>query len=151
MELKKAPGSTVSTLPQRIQTFYKRVSDEGSAALSELDALFTKDIHFMNPVVDEKGIDTFRAQWKRAFSMYTTFKFTPLEVLGDEEHFTLSYEMSVGFFIGPVLVIPLVTECRGRNGKVYWMRDYFDTMTTLLQPVPPLLWLYKTVMRALVA
>jgi hypothetical protein len=148
MELRAVSNES---LGKRTLAFYERASREGRAALEELPTVFSNDIHFMNPVVDEQGIDTFRAQWERAFGMYSVFNFSEFVLEGDDSHFTLSYVMKIQFLIGPVFVIPLVTECKGQKGKVVWMKDYFDTMTTLLQPVPPLLWLYKTIMRVLVA
>lgn len=137
--------------PGRILAFYERVSREGAAALEELPTLFTEDVHFLNPVVDETGLETFHAQWRRAFAMYKVFEFRDIIVMGTEDRFVLSYVMHVGFFIGPTLRIPSTTECFTRSGKVYELRDSFDTMVTLLQPVAPLLWLYKKAMRTLIA
>ena len=140
-----------ASLPLRTQRFYERVSAERERALVELDDVFTQDVHFMNPVVDEIGMQKFRAQWLRAFNMYTVFHFSNFFVTGNDDRFIMSYEMRTKFFIGPVFTIKLTTECFGRDGKVATMRDEFDTMITLLQPFPLLTCAYKAVMRVLIA
>lgn len=138
-------------LPQRMQRFYERVSSERERALVELPELFTNDIHFMNPVVDEMGMDKFYAQWMRAFSMYKTFHFEGFYVTGDDQRFIMSYTMMNGFVIGPVFTIKLTTECWARDGKICKMRDEFDVMGTFLQPFPLLTWMYRSACRILIA
>ena len=137
-------------LHERLSRFYARVSSEGSAALDELSELFSERIHFINPVVDDRGIEQFRRQWERAFRLYKVFRFRDITVHGSGDQFTLIYSMQVRFFVGPLFDIPLTTVVEGHDGKVTSMRDYFDTFQVLLQPVGPLLALYRWALRFLI-
>ena len=138
-------------MPTRLKAFYERVSVERDAALDDLGTLYASDVHFVNPVVDQRGIAAFLAVWKKALRMYRVFEFTNIVVAGTDEVFSLSYSMNIRFAIGPTLRTDMMTECRGRDGKVFYCRDYFDPLGTLVRPAAPLEWLYRFVFRFLVA
>jgi ketosteroid isomerase-like protein len=142
-----APGS----LPLRIKDFYERVSVEREAALEELPALYAPEVRFVNPVVDETGLVTFEAYWKKALRLYKRFVFRDLQVVGDDALFTLTYTMEVRFALGPVFVNAMSTDCHGRDGRVVYCRDYFDPLGTLVSPFPVANWLYKKLFGLLVA
>ncbi|MCC6337170.1 MAG: nuclear transport factor 2 family protein [Myxococcales bacterium] len=139
------------TLPMRIKDFYERVSVEREAALEDLPKLYAPEVRFVNPVVDETGLVTFEAYWKKALRQYKRFVFKDLEVVGDDALFTLTYTMEVRFAVGPVFVNAMSTDCHGRDGKVVFCRDYFDPLGTLVSPFPVASWLYKKVFGLLVA
>lgn len=139
------------TLPMRIKDFYERVSVEREAALEDLPKLYAPEVRFVNPVVDETGLVTFEAYWKKALRQYKRFVFKDLEVVGDDALFTLTYTMEVRFAVGPVFVNAMSTDCHGRGGKVVFCRDYFDPLGTLVSPFPVASWLYKKVFGLLVA
>ncbi|CAN5727569.1 hypothetical protein BH09MYX1_BH09MYX1_58960 [soil metagenome] len=138
-------------LPQRVKRFYERVSTEGAAALPELSELYSDDIHFINPVVDERSLRAFEKQWVKALKQYKIFRFENLEVIGDDQIFTLTYSMSLKFSFGPTFKTEMATDCHGRDGKVFFCRDYFDPLGALVQPFPVASWLYKKVFGLLVA
>lgn len=146
-----SPKPAAGSLPDRVKRFYERVTDEGSASLSELPKLYSDDVHFINPVVDEVGLDKFEKQWVRAFDQYKVFQFADLEVVGDDTYFTLTYSMNIKFSFGPTFKTQMATDCHARDGKVYLCRDYFDVVGSLVQPFPPLAWIYKKVFGLLVA
>ena len=138
-------------LPARLKAFYERVNVERDAALDELAGLYADNVHFVNPVVDQRGLQAFFGVWKKAFRMYKVFEFTNIVVTGTDEVFSLTYSMNIRFAIGPTFVTDMMTDCRGRDGKVFYCRDYFDPLGTLVGPVAPLRWLYRFVFRFLVA
>lgn len=138
-------------LPTRLKAFYERVSVVREAALDELPALYASDVHFVNPVVDQRGLATFRTVWTKAFRMYRVFEFTNIVVAGTDEVFSLTYSMNIRFAVGPTFRTDMMTDCRGRDGKVFYCRDYFDPLGTLVGPIAPLRWLYRFVFRFLVA
>jgi hypothetical protein len=139
------------SLPERVKRFYQRVSTERGAALEELPRLYSEDVHFVNPVVDERGLDLFTRQWTKALSQYKTFRFEGIEVVGDDRVFTLTYTMSIRFAFGPTFRTAMMTDCHARDGKVHFCRDYFDVVGSLVQPFPPIAWVYKKVFGLLVA
>jgi len=139
------------SLPQRVKHFYERISSEGAAAMPELEELYSSDIHFINPVVDEVGLAAFQVQWQKALKSYKLFQFHDIVVIGTDEFFTMTYSMSLKFAIGPVFKSNMATDCHGRDGKVYLCRDYFDVVGSLVQPFPPFAWLYKKVFGLIVA
>ncbi len=145
------PQLAADSLPMRVKAFYQRVSDQRDAALEDLPKLYTADVHFINPVVDERGLPAFTANWQRAFKQYKVFLFDQLEVSGTEQRFTLTYSMRVKFSFGPVFVTEMATECDASGGKVSFCRDYFDPLGTLVGPFAPLKWVYRKVFGLLVA
>ena len=72
-------------LPQKVKRFYERISVERDAALEELPKLYSDDVRFINPVVDERGLSTFTEYWKKALRQYKTFEFKNVEVTGTDE------------------------------------------------------------------
>jgi hypothetical protein len=140
-----------NSLPQRVKRFYERMSTEGEAAMPELKELYSDDIHFINPVVDEVGLAAFEVQWQKALKSYKIFQFENVVVVGTEEVFTLTYDMNVKFSFGPIFKSSMATDCHGKDGKVYLCRDYFDVFGMLVGPFPPLAWMYKKVFGILVA
>lgn len=141
----------VDSLPHRVKRFYERVSREREAALVELPELYTSDIRFQNPVVDERGLDAFRRQWDRAFSQYKVFEFVNIELVGDDRAFTMRYEMNIRFALGPTFRTAMVTDSQGRDGKVFHTRDYFDVVGSLVEPFPLVSWAYKKIAGLVVA
>lgn len=132
-------------LPMRLKAFFERVSIERDPALADLSTVYAADIHFVNPVVDDRGIAAFVGVWKRALRMYRRFEFSDIVVAGTDDVFSLSYTMNIRFFIGPTFQTDMMTQCRGRDGKVVYCRDYFDPLGSLVRPVAPLAWLYRFV------
>lgn len=145
------PAIATDELPARLKAFYERVSIEREAALGDLSTIYADDVHFVNPVVDQRGMAAFLVVWKRALRMYKVFQFTNIVVAGTEEVFSLSYTMNIRFFVGPVFLTDMMTECRGRDGKVVYCRDYFDPLGALVRPIAPLKWLYRFFFGFLVA
>jgi hypothetical protein len=146
-----ATAITTYALPDRVKAFYERVNTDREAAMDELAALYDSDVHFVNPVVDQRGLAAFRVVWKKAFRMYRVFEFTNIVVTGADDVFALSYSMNIRFAIGPTFRTDMMTDCRGRDGKVFYCRDYFDPLGTLVGPAAPVRWLYRFVFRFLVA
>ncbi len=142
---------TDQSLPARVKRYYERVSVERDVALPELEAIYSRDVHFINPVVDQHGLDRFSEVWRKALKMYAVFEFDDIVVAGTDEVFTLTYAMNIRFAVGPTFRTDMSTLCRGRDGKVVYCRDYFDPLGTLSGPFPPLAWLYRVVFRRLVA
>jgi limonene-1,2-epoxide hydrolase len=142
---------SVQTLPARVRQFYERVSVERDAALPALETIYASDVHFINPVVDQHGLASFTAVWRKALKMYARFEFDDIVVTGTDETFTLTYSMNIRFAVGPTFRTDMTTVCRGRDGRVYYCRDYFDPLGTLVRPLGPLAWLYRVIFRRLVA
>jgi len=140
-----------ASLPLRIKDFYERVSVERGPALVDLPQLYADSVHFINPVADERGLAGFRGAWELALRKYKIFRFHDIEAIGTDEQFTLVYSMSIGFGFGPTFTTHMVTVCRATDGKVVYLRDYFDPLGTLMQPLGPFNWIYRKVFGVLVA
>jgi hypothetical protein len=140
-----------ASLPNRIKEFYQRVSAERGAALVDLPALYSGDVHFINPVVDQHGLAAFREAWDTALRKYKVFQFHDIETIGTDDQFSLTYSMTVSFGFGPSFTTHMATLCRARDGKVVFLRDYFDPLGALVQPLGPLDWCYRKVFGVLVA
>ena len=138
-------------LPQRVKQFYVRISTERDAALEELPKLYSQDVHFINPVVDQHGLPAFEETWKKALRQYKVFEFKDVQVTGTNELFSLTYSMNIKFAFGPMFVTDMSTDYHAKNGKIFLCRDYFDPLGALVQPFPPLNWLYRKIFGTLVA
>lgn len=138
-------------LPQRVLKFYERISTERDAALEELPKIYSEDVHFINPVVDQHGLPAFTEVWVKALKQYKTFEFKDLLVTGTDELFSLTYSMNIKFSFGPVFTTQMSTDCHAKDGKVFYCRDFFDPLGTLVGPFAPLNWLYRAVFSHLVA
>ncbi len=138
-------------LPQRVKKFYERISVERDAALEELAKLYSEDVRFINPVVDQRGLSNFEETWKKALRQYKTFEFKNVLVTGTDELFSLTYSMNIKFAIGPTFVTDMATDCHAKDGKIFLCRDYFDPLGTLVGPFGPINWLYKKLFSHLVA
>lgn len=139
------------TLPQRVKRFYERVTTEREGALEDLPRLYSADVHFVNPVVNQRGLEAFVETWKKALKQYKVFEFHELEVTGTETLFSLTYSMRIKFAMGPIFTTDMSTDCHGQDGRVVYCRDYFDPLGALVQPFAPLDWMYKKVFGWLVA
>ncbi len=142
---------TAGLLPTRIKEFYERVSVERGAALVDLPQLYSDDVHFINPVVDQHVLAAGREALYKTLRKYTVFLFHDIEVIGSDEQFTLTYSMTISFGFGPSFTTDMATSCRSRGGKVVLCRDYFDPLGSLVQPLGPVNWVYRKVFGLLVA
>jgi hypothetical protein len=138
-------------LPQRVKQFYELVSVDREKALEQLPLLYSDDVQFVNPVADKTGLQLFITTWQGAFKQYKLFEFQNIEVVGTEDAFALTYTMNLRFSFGPIFPSPMATYCLARNGKVYYCRDYFDPLGSLVTPFPPFNWLYRAIFSKLVA
>ena len=109
-----------ASLPERIKEFYERVSVEREAALVDLPGLYGEQVHFINPVVDQHGLAEFRGAWDKALRKYKVFQFHDIDVIGTDEHFTLTYSMTISFGFGPSFTTEMATSCRAqrRQGRL---------------------------------
>jgi len=144
-------NASTEPLPQRIKQLYSLVSSDKDKVLAELPELYTSDLHFLNPVVDLRGLDAFTKQWQRAFSQYKVFEIENIEVIGDERAFSMTYTMNIRFAFGPTFRMSLMTDFRGRDGKVDYTCDYFDVVGSILEPFPLLTCVYRKIFSLLVA
>lgn len=138
-------------LPQRVKQFYERISVDREKALEELPKLYADDVRFVNPVSDKTGLQLFTTTWQDALKEYKLFEFKNVEVVGTEEAFSLTYTMNLRFSIGPIFPSDMATHCLARDGRVFYCRDYFDPLGSLVAPCPPLNWLYRFIFSRLVA
>ncbi len=139
------------SLPQRVKHFYERVSVEREGALVLLPELYADDVRFVNPVVDKRGLQNFIEQWHLAFKKYKVFEFKNVEVTGDDTLFSLTYSMDLRFSFGPIFKSDMATDCHAREGKVFFCRDYFDPLGSVVAPFPLLDKLYRAIFSHLVA
>ena len=146
-----AADCSPTELPMRVKQFYERISVERDPALEELEKIYSADVHFINPVVDQHGLDAFKEVWVKALKQYKVFEFKDILVSGNDQIFSLTYSMNIKFSFGPTFTTQMATDCHGKDGKVFFCRDYFDPLGTLVAPYPPLNWLYRAVISHLVA
>jgi hypothetical protein len=143
-------ATTKKSLPERTRAFYEAVSKDGEKALSELPAVYATDVEFSNPVGKDRGLAEFEKVWIKGFRTYKLLEFQNIEVVGNDEYFTMTYTMAVKFALGPVFKSRMATSFYGKEGKVCFTRDYFDPLGSLLAPFPVMSWGYQKVIGAFI-
>jgi hypothetical protein len=138
-------------LSHRVKKFYERVSVEREAALADLPTLYSEQVHFINPVVDAHGLVAFRAAWDTALRRYKVFQFHDIAVIGTDEQFSLNCSMTIAFGVGPSFSVEMAALCRAKDGKVVFLRDYFDPLGSLVAPLGPARWVYRKAFGLMVA
>src|SRR4051812_45926245 len=109
------PESVANGLPQRVKEFYEKISVERDAALGDLEKIYSADVHFINPVVDQTGLAAFTEVWVKALKEYKIFEFKDLIVTGTEEVFSLTYSMNIKFSFGPTFTTQMATDCHAKD------------------------------------
>ena len=105
--------------------------------------LFADDIEFRDPFRHTRGMAEFRMLFERMFRQYREVGFTGFELVGDDDAFTMTYDMSLRMAFGPAFVTPMCSVCTVRDGKVALLVDYYDLATGLVSPADVALKTYR--------
>jgi len=140
---------TPMTLQNRVREFYESLSTHREASLRGIGELFSADIRFRDPFRDTVGIEPFRELFVRMFKQYRFVDFTEVVGEGDENAFTLRYNMHLRMAVGPTFVTPIASVFRARDGKVCELFDYYDFPSGLVSPIPILASAYKKLVNRL--
>lgn len=127
----RAAGS----LAGRLQSLYEQMAADREPALDRLSDVFSDDIAFRDPFRTVAGIPAFRELFVRMFKQYRAVNFTGFRLHGDDEEFTLTYDMHMRMSVGPEFVMSMCSVVRARNGKVVEMTDYYDFPSGLVSPM----------------
>ncbi len=137
------PSSTKTNLPRRLQRFYEELARNREPQLDKLGDLFTEDIEFRDPFRHTRGMAEFRVLFERMFRQYREVGFTGFEIIGDDDGFTMTYDMSLRMAVGPAFVTPMCSVCTVKGGKVSMLVDYYDLTTGLVSPADLALKTYR--------
>lgn len=136
-------------LRDRLAAYYASMGKEREPALDRLGDYFHQDIHFVDPFRDTHGMADFRKLFDRMFKQYRVVEFTGFVGHGDDEAFTLRYQMRLKMAVGPVFTTDMVSLCRARDGKVFELVDVYDMTSSLVSPFGLLRRLYRAIINAL--
>jgi ketosteroid isomerase-like protein len=133
------PPSVVAAPPAqplafRIQAFYEELAHRREPALERLNELFSEDVVFRDPFRDTRGIAELRELFVRMFRQYREVGFTGFHIAGDEDAFTMTYDMHLRMTVGPGFVTPMCSVFTARDGKVERLVDYYDFASGLVSP-----------------
>ena len=123
------------SLPARVQAFYQDLAIEREPVLDRLGELFAHDIAFKDPFRDTRGLPAFRDLFERMLKQYRQVAFTGFRTMGDDQAFTMTYDMHLRMAVGPDFVTPMCSVCTARDGKVAGLVDYYDFASGLVSPV----------------
>jgi hypothetical protein len=130
-------------LPQRLQEFYEILPVERENALRRLEDIYTSDVHFRDPFRETHGIEELRVLFERMVRQYRQIEFTGFSCKGDDASFVLTYDMHLAMVVGPIFVTHMASVCRGRDGKVSDIADFYDFPSALTSPLPLLGAIYR--------
>jgi FAD/FMN-containing dehydrogenase/ketosteroid isomerase-like protein len=144
-----ASNDARATLPARMQRLYEDLARDRCAALDRLGEVFADDVEFIDPFRHTHGLEGFRALFERMFRQYAHVSFESFTATGEENAFTLTYDMRMRMRVGPEFVTRMASVVVARDGKVSKLVDYYDFPSALVSPFPPAMKLYRRVTRAL--
>ncbi len=137
------------SLPERLQQFYETCTWERESALERLPYLFADDVRFRDPFRQTTGLPALRQLFVRMFKQYKHVAFTDFRVDGNDQAFTMTYNMHLKMAVGPTFVTPMCSVVRATGGKVIDLVDYYDFYSGLVPPLPAVANIYRGVINKL--
>ncbi len=122
------------SVARRLRTFYEDLAVRREQGLDRLEEVFSPDVAFKDPFRDTRGMPAFRELFERMFRQYREVRFTDFVLAGDDDAFTMTYDMHLRMAVGPSFVTPMCSVVTARHGKVVRLVDYYDFGSGLVSP-----------------
>lgn len=134
------------TLREILQTF-----DRGDAAraLTLIEAAYSDDVEFCDPLQHLHGKDAFMAMNRKFFGRGQQMRVAIDSIVGDDREVFVAYAMDYTPRIGPTLHLEAVSHCRARDGAIFYHRDYWDLLGSVMGSIPGAGSLYNAVVARL--
>jgi limonene-1,2-epoxide hydrolase len=121
-----------------VETFFN--SSNKSNLKENVQAFYTEDIHFVDPVGEVRGVDAMLTYYEHLYANLISIRFDfDKRVQSDEAELMIPWTMYARhkrIKSGEEIRVDGVSHIKFRDGKAYFHRDYFDLGQMLYEHLP---------------
>ena len=126
-----------------VKNYINLFSNLSSNNIDEFDNLITKDIIFVDPFNNVKGINAFKKIFYHMFENVKEPKFFVLDYSINKQRAFLKWKMTFFAFKSMQTIEGMSELLLNDNGKVVSHIDYWDTLNNLFIKIPFIRYFYK--------
>lgn len=124
------------SLPQKLAQVLPQIVPGKPEALTHLRELYTYDVVFRDPIQEVHGLAGFIAMNERLVGKMRTMEWIIVGAWGDDESGTIEWMLRGKPKLGPEVAVDGMTRVKGRDGKVFDHRDYWDLGELAMSAIP---------------
>ena len=130
-----------------INNYLNLFSNLNKENIKKFDDLVVKDIIFIDPFNNTKGLDNFKNIFYHMFDTVEEPKFDIVDYAQNEDHIFLKWKMTFYAFKAPQTIEGMSDITLNKEGKVISHLDYWDSLNGIFIKLPFLGFLYKISLR----
>ncbi|MBF7074696.1 nuclear transport factor 2 family protein [Glaciecola sp. MH2013] len=138
---------------QAIKKFERFYTDLASMQLDALPDLYSKEVVFIDPIAEHRGIEALVNYFSRLLenAKYCTFSIQSIKQAGDKNH-VVTWQMrfsSSKMNKGKPIEVDGITLLEIEDNKVTYHRDYYDLGQMIYDNVPLLGWVTRRIKKSM--
>ena len=130
-----------------INDYLNLFSNLNKENIKKFDDLVVKDIIFIDPFNNTKGLDNFKNIFYHMFDTVEDPKFDIVDYAQNEDHIFLKWKMTFYAFKASQTIEGMSDITLNKEGKVISHLDYWDSLNGIFIKLPFLGFLYKISLR----
>ena len=130
-----------------INNYLNLFSNLNKDNIKKFDDLVVKDIIFIDPFNNTKGLDNFKNIFYHMFDTVEEPKFDIVDYAQNEDHIFLKWKMTFYAFKASQTIEGMSDITLNKEGKVISHLDYWDSLNGIFIKLPFLGFLYKISLR----
>ena len=130
-----------------INNYLNLFSNLNKENIKKFDDLVVKDIIFIDPFNNTKGLDNFKNIFYHMFDTVEEPKFNIVDYAQNEDHIFLKWKMTFYAFKASQTIEGMSDITLNKEGKVISHLDYWDSLNGIFIKLPFLGFLYKISLR----
>ena len=130
-----------------INNYLNLFSNLNKENIKKLDDLVVKDIGFIDPFNNIKGLDNFKNIFYHMFDTVEKPKFDIVDYAQNKDHIFLKWKMTFYAFKASQTIEGMSDITLNKEGKVISHLDYWDSLNGIFIKLPYLGFLYKISLR----
>ena len=130
-----------------INNYLNLFSNLNKENIKKFDDLVVKDIIFIDPFNNIKGLDNFKNIFYHMFDTVEEPKFDIIDYAQNEDHIFLKWKMTFYAFKASQTIEGMSDITLNKEGKVISHLDYWDSLNGIFIKLPFLGFLYKISLR----
>ncbi len=130
-----------------INDYLNLFSNLNKENIKKFDDLVVKDIIFIDPFNNTKGLDNFKNIFYHMFDTVEEPKFDIVDYAQNEDHIFLKWKMTFYAFKASQTIEGMSDITLNKEGKVISHLDYWDSLNGIFIKLPFLGFLYKISLR----
>ena len=130
-----------------VKNYINLFSNLSPENINKFDDLISKDIVFIDPFNNIKGLDNFKNIFYHMFDTVEEPKFDILDYAQNKDHIFLKWKMTFYAFKASQTIEGMSDITLNKEGKVISHLDYWDSLNGIFIKLPFLGFLYKISLR----